>query len=164
MIIRTERPEDIAAISCLVAAAFEDTAHGSGTEAAIFVALRDSRALTISLVAEEAGDLAGHVAFSPVTVDGKDIAWFGLGPVAVLPSKQWRGIGTALIETGLEQLRTMGARGCVVLGDPAYYRKFGFECDDALRYPDAPGDYFQRIIFEGAPPSGVVAYHSAFGI
>ena len=82
------------------------------------------------------------VNFSPVLIDGEECGWFGLGPVAVEPERQRERIGTALIEHGLAHLRARGARGCVVLGDPAYYRRFGFEPDRTLAYPAAPAEYF----------------------
>jgi len=88
--------------------------------------------------------------------------WFGLGPLSVRPDRQRKGIGKALVETGLKRLRATDAAVCVVLGDPVYYARFGFVSDPALRYGDVPPEYFQRIVFSGAPPSGGMMYHSAF--
>jgi putative acetyltransferase len=102
------------------------------------------------------------VAFSPVTINGEAVRWFGLGPVSVEPAMQRRGIGRALIRDGLERLRSAGAEGCVLLGDPAYYRRFGFVSDPKLRYGDVPPEYFQRLSFNGAEPEGEVAYHAGF--
>jgi putative acetyltransferase len=163
MTIRSESPADRAGIRDLVTAAFAGAPHGSGTEAAIVEALRDAGMLTISLVAEEDGAVVGHVAFSPVRIEGAAVGWFGLGPVAVRPERQGEGIGRQLIDEGLRQLRERGAEGCVVLGDPAYYRRFGFTSDPALCYPGAPSEYFQRLGFGGPIPSGTVVYHEAFG-
>lgn len=160
--LRPERDGDAAAIRALIAAAFLGAEHSSGTEGAIVDALRASDVLTISLVAEEDGVIVGHVAFSPVAIDGANLGWFGLGPVAVSPDHQRRGIGARLIEAGLAQLRDTGAQGCVVLGDPAYYARFGFESDPALAYPDVPAEYFQRLVLAGAAPKGEVAYHQSF--
>lgn len=162
MEIRSERPSDEMAIRHLVTASFAGALHSSGTEAAIVEALRDAGALTCSLVAEEAGAIVGHVAFSPVSIDGVAGRWFGLGPVAVRPDRQQRGIGQKLIAAGLEQLQKYRAQGCVVLGDPAYYGRLGFESDPALHYPDVPAEYFQRLSFDGSAPSGTVAYHPGF--
>jgi predicted N-acetyltransferase YhbS len=165
MEIRAERSADIHAIRDVTTAAFKAAEHSSGTEASIVDALRVADALTISLVAVEGGDVVGHVAFSPVTIDS-DVAshtgWFGLGPVSVRPDCQGSGIGKALIEVGLTQLRDSGAHGCVVLGDPHYYARFGFLSDAALRYADVPPEYFQRIVFKGPAPTGSVAYHPGF--
>lgn len=73
------------------------------------------------------------------------------------------GIGAALIGAGLERLRSSGASGCVVLGDPAYYARFGFAHDPALTYPEGPAEAFRRIVFTGPAPRGPVRYHAAFG-
>lgn len=163
MQIRAEKPDDIAAIADLIRVAFAGAAHSEGTEAAIVAALRARGALTISLVAEDRGLIVGHVAFSPVRIDGTDRGWFGLGPVAVHPDRQRRGIGRMLIAAGLDLLRSQGAGGCVVLGDPAYCRRFGFASDPALRYPAVPAAYFQRVGFGSAPSlEGIVAYDEAF--
>lgn len=161
--IRPERPADAEAIAALTAAAFEGHAFSDGTEPAIPGLLREAGALTVSLVAEEEGRIAGHVAFSPVTVDGADVGWFGLGPVSVAPGLQRRGLGGALIREGLERLRGLGARGCVLLGDPGYYGRFGFEADPALRYPGPPARFFQRLVLVPPAPEGEVRFHPAFG-
>lgn len=160
--IRPERPEDADAIRAVTQAAFAGASHSSGTEAAIVDALRAAGALTVSLVALQNGAVAGHVAFSPVTIDGKAGAWFGLGPVSVRPDRQRAGVGRALIGQGLDRLKRMGAEGCVVLGDPGYYGRFGFQSDRALRYADVPPEYFQRLVFAGPAPRGEVAYHPGF--
>lgn len=162
MEIRGERPADLAAIAALVTAAFRDAPHATGTEAAIVDRLRAAGALALSLVAVVDSRIVGHVAFSPVEVDGVAAGWFGLGPVAVDPAHREKGIGAALIRRGLAHLHADGARGCVVLGDPAYYARFGFAPDPALRYPAAPPPFFQRVAFGGAEASGVIAYHPAF--
>ncbi|HUO91620.1 MAG TPA: N-acetyltransferase [Rhizomicrobium sp.] len=161
--IRNEKPHDSGAIRSITTAAFAAAEHSSGSEAAIVDALRDAGALTISLVAVESREIIGHVAFSPVTIDTRSGGWFGLGPVSVRPDRQGKGVGKALIESGLAQLKAKGADGCVVLGDPRYYSRFGFASDPKLRYGDAPVEYFQRLVFEGPPPAGQVAYHASFG-
>ena len=159
---RHEAPGDESGIDAVIRAAFAGVAHGSGTEAAIVAALRNAGALAISLVAESEGQILGHAAFSPVTIDRHPGRWFGLGPLSVLPDRQRAGIGAGLIEEGLARLAASGAKGCVVLGDPAYYRRFGFACDPALRYSAAPAEYFQSIVIAGHRPKGEVAYHEAF--
>lgn len=162
MIIRPEMADDVPAIRAVTAAAFKGMLYSSGTEATIVDALRDAGVLTLSLVAEKQGRIVGHVAFSPVTINGEAGRWFGLGPVSVEPAEQRRGIGQALIREGLERLRATGAEGCVLLGDPAYYRRFGFNSDTKLRYGDVPPEYFQRLSFTGVEPEGEVAYHAGF--
>ncbi|MEQ9812738.1 MAG: N-acetyltransferase [Azospirillaceae bacterium] len=162
MSIRDEAPADRAVIRQIIEAAFAGTPHGSGTEGAIVDALRETGTLTVSLVAEADGQIVGHVALSPVTVAGEDVGWFGLGPVSVRPERQGQGIGGALVRAGLTRLRAQGARGCVVLGDPGYYRRFGFTHDPALRFAGAPPEYFLRLSFSGTPPAGEVIYQPAF--
>ena len=82
--------------------------------------LRDHGALTISLITEDEAELVGYVAFSPVKINSEAVGCYGLGPVAVRPDRQRRGVGRALIEAGLDRLRSLNAGGSVVLGDPAY--------------------------------------------
>ena len=161
--IRPERAGDEAAIHGVVAAAFDGHPHSDGSEPGIVDALRADGDLAISLVAEEGGAIVGHVAFSPVSVSDGSQGWFGLGPAAVDPARQGEGIGTALIERGLDLLRDRGAAGCVVLGDPAYYARFGFAHDPALTYPGPPPEYFQRLVIGNSGAQGVVAYAGAFG-
>ncbi|WP_269931134.1 GNAT family N-acetyltransferase [Aminobacter sp. HY435] len=161
MKIRPEQPGDVETIRLLTQAAFKNAPHSSQTEAAIVDALRDAGALTVSLVAVEGDQIVGHVAFSPVTINGKDADWYGLGPVSVWPDRQAKGIGQALIREGLGRLKQRGAGGCVVLGDPGYYGRFGFASDPGLRYGDIPPEYFQRLAF-GPAPKGEVAYHPGF--
>lgn len=161
--LREETPADAAAIRTLITQAFASAPHASGSEAAIVDALRRRGELTVSLVAERAGRVVGHVAFSPVTVADGAADWYGLGPVAVLPDQQGQGIGAALIEAGLARLRAAAAAGCVVLGEPAYYRRFGFVHDAALRFEAAPAEYFMALPFTGRRAAGTVDYSPAFG-
>lgn len=164
MILRPESPADRAAIFSLTQMAFEGHPHSDGSEPLIIDALRDARALTLSIVADLEGQIVGHAAFSPVEWC-EQAGWFGLGPVSVLPQLQRRGIGQQLIESGLEQLRVIGASGCVVLGDPAYYGRFGFRQDARFTYRGAPAEYFGVLVFRepSAGLAGKVRYHPAFG-
>ena len=162
MEIRPERPGDEAAVAKLIEAAFANAEHRDGTEASIVEQLRTAGAMTVALVAEDEGRPVGHIAFSPVTIGGKEMGWFGLGPVAVLPDWQRRGIGSSMIEQGLDRLRALGAQGCVLVGEPAYYGRFGFAADDRLIFPGLPPEYFQALSFGGELPIGTVAYHPAF--
>ncbi len=158
--IRPAAPDNAPAIGALVTAAFENAAHSDGTEAEIVAGLRRAGDLTLSLVAEDEAIL-GHIAFSPVSISDGSGHWYGLAPVSVTPDRQSQGIGAGLVRHGLAELRSMGARGCVVLGDPAYYGRFGFVADPTLTYPGVPEGLFQRIVFGGDAPRGTVRY--AFG-
>lgn len=162
MIVRDEISTDIEAIRAVVTAAFQSAPHANGSEAAIVDALRADGALTISLVAEDHGEIVGYAAYSPVSIDGNLSGWFGLGPVAVSKRLQRQGIGKALIEAGIKRLEITGARGCVVLGDPAYYGRFGFRSDARLCFPGVPEQCFQTLLLDGEVPSGRVEYHAAF--
>lgn len=158
--IRPETSADIPSIRSLTNAAFEGVEHSSQTEGAIVDALRNDGALVVSLVAEQDSLVVGHVGFSPVRIDGEDIGWFGLGPVS--PSCQRECIGSALIRAGLEVLASRGANGCVVLGEPGYYGRFGFTSDHSLRYSDVPAQYFQSLVLGGEPAGGEVVYSKGF--
>ncbi|MEO1226301.1 MAG: N-acetyltransferase [Pseudomonadota bacterium] len=164
MIIRAEAEADHGQIRDLTRTAFAPMPYASGSEAAIIDGLRTADALTVSLVATDASQIVGHVAFSPVTIAGENVRWYGLGPVSVWPDRQRAGIGQALIREGLSQLRHLDAAGCVVLGDPAYYARFGFAADPALTYAGAPSRYFQCLSFRPPPPRGEVRFHPAFDI
>lgn len=164
MQIRPERPQDATPIRALTDAAFKDMPFSHQTEARVIDALRAAGALTLSLVATEGDDIIGHVAFSPVSINDEAGDWYGLGPVSVWPHRQRTGIGQALIRDGLQRLRSLGAGGCVLLGDPAYYRRFGFERDPDLYNVGAPPGAFQRLSLNGARPRGEVSFHPAFGV
>jgi putative acetyltransferase len=162
MRIRPEQTGDIGTIAAVTRAAFLDHPHSNQTEHFIIAALRAANALTLSLVAEVDGQVVGHIAFSPVTISDSRPGWYGLGPISVLPEKQNRGIGKSLIESGLSQLRADKAQGCVVVGDPAYYRHFDFRHSDTLTYPDLPAEYFLVLPFQAVSAQGIVSYHPAF--
>lgn len=160
--VRPESASDIAAIHALTEAAFRHAPHTARTEQFIVDALRKAGALTLSLVAEEAGRIVGHVAISPVAVTDGAPGWYGLGPISVLPAWQGRGIGSMLMHKVLQRLREMGAAGCVLVGEPAYYGHFGFKPEAGLVYPGIPPGYFQALAFGQTLPQGNVAFHEAF--
>jgi putative acetyltransferase len=136
--------------------------HTSGTEQFIVRALRNAGKLAISLVADAAGTIVGHVAVSPVSVSDGASNWFGLGPISVMPEHQRQGVGSRLMREALRVLREKGAAGVVLLGEPAYYSRFGFKVDSNLMLPGAPPAYFQSIAFNSSQPRGTVSYHESF--
>lgn len=164
MIIRPEQLPDAAAIEYVTIEAFKNAPHSSGTESFIVRELRNANALAVSLVAEAAGKVVGHVAISPVLISDGAGQWYGLGPVSVLPTCQGKGIGSQLIEAALGQLQSMSAAGCVVLGEPEYYRRFGFAPLLGLQLPGVPAEYFQAILWNSGAPHGRVTYHPAFDV
>ncbi len=162
MIIRKEHASDAPTISRITEMAFRDMQHSSHTEQYIVDALRESGNLTLSLVAEQGQAVIGHIAISPVIISPCAQGWYGLGPLSVEPNSQQRGIGSALVQAALDLLKRSGAAGCVVLGEPGYYSRFGFQHDPGLILPGIPGDYFQALSFGAPIPSGTVAYHDSF--
>jgi len=161
MDIRREIPSDFSTIRAITKAAFADMAYSSQTEAEIIDALRDADAIRLSLVATTDGEVVGNVIFSDVTIDGKE-DWVGLGPVAVKPGLQRSGIGSKLITEGLGRMRAADSLGCVLVGDPGYYGRFGFKSVPGLAYEGVPDDYVLALPFSGAAPTGQIRYHTAF--
>jgi putative acetyltransferase len=165
MLIRDERHEDAESVRAVNLAAFE-----TSEEADLVDALRDQAAPVVSLVAEDAATIVGHILFTPVTlVDGPNVPLLGLAPMAVSPGRQRQGIGSRLVLDGLERCRRAGAAAVVVVGHATYYPRFGFV--PASRFGigceyDVPDDVFLvRELHEGALRgiSGTVRYHPAFG-
>lgn len=162
MLIREETERDIAAIHALLASAFETAPHSQQTEHLIVEALRKTGNLTLSLIAEQDSELVGCIAFSPIKINGKSCDWYGLGPVAVTPDRQGMGIGSELIQYGLRHLRADDARGCVVLGEPEYYSRFGFAPLPDLKLDGVPDTYFMARPLVDEIPQGKVDYNPAF--
>jgi putative acetyltransferase len=162
MIIRKETAADIEAISEVTMAAFMTLFISNHTEQFIINALRAAGALTISLVAEIDGRVVGHVAFSPVTISDGAVGWYGLGPVSVLPEYQRQGIGKALIDKGLSLLRESGGQGCALVGDPNYYKRFGFRNYPELVHEGIFQEVFLALPFTEKVPQGTVVFHEGF--
>lgn len=162
--IRAELRADEQAIGAVTRAAFLEAEHAGHNEQDIVRALRRSGALSLSLVAvDESGEIVGHVAISPVTISDGSRDWYGLGPISVRPAMQRRGVGSELMDKALAELRERGAAGCVLVGDPRYYGRFGFLPESKLIYPGVPPEYFQALRWRGEWPRGTVKYHEAFG-
>jgi len=162
MIIREETGADMEAITEVTIKAFKNHPISDTTEHLIINTLRDADALTISLVAEADGDVIGHIAFSPVTISDGTQDWYGLGPVSVLPDYQKRGIGKSFINKGLSSLKELGAQGCVLVGDPNYYKRFGFRNFPELVYEGVPQEVFLVLPFNEKIPKGIVSFHEGF--
>jgi putative acetyltransferase len=162
MIIRNENQSDVEVISEVTIAAFKDHPISDHTEQFIIDALRNGHALTISLVAEINGQIVGHIAFSQVTVSDGSMGWYGLGPISVLPEFQRQGIGKALVSAGLSLLKAMGSNGCVLVGNPKYYERFGFKNLPDLILEGVPQEYFLALPFGESSTHGIVVFHKAF--
>lgn len=160
--IRPEKADDVEAIEKVTVEAFLNVPYAQHTEQHITKALSQANALTISLVVEVNEKLVAHVAISQVSISDKASGWYGLGPISVIPAYQRQGIGTRLIQFALSQLQSQGASGCVLLGNPNYYKRFGFKSEQGLVLPNVPAEYFQALSFGPPIPRGTVSYHPAF--
>ncbi len=162
MLIRNEAPGDAPAIARVVAEAMRLLPQATGTEARIVEKLRESGALTLSLVAEDGGEVIGYLAASAARIGAED-GWGLIGPLAVLPSRHRQGIGSALMEEAIRRLR-QGGRGAALVGDPAYYGRFGFRAFPGLHVPGCPPEVVQALPFGSVEPRGELIHHPAFGL
>ena len=164
MRVRREHARDTAAVRELNQQAF-----GTTEEAAIVDIVRMQAKPIISLVAQDADAVVGHILFSPVTIHSStDALVMGLAPMAVVPGRQREGIGSALVQTGIAECRLLGAVGIVVIGHPQFYRRFGFV--SASRFGltcefTVPDEVFMALeLVENAlrTAGGRIRYHRAF--
>lgn len=156
MIIRSEAPDDRAAIHELVSAAF-----GEAAEAELVDELRRSGDLTLSLVAVERGRIIGHIALSRMKAPFPALA---LAPLAVAPSRQRQGVGSALVREAARRAGAEGWSAIFVLGDPGYYRRFGFQVQAAGSFtsPYAGPHFMALALTSGLPNSGELRHAPAF--
>jgi putative acetyltransferase len=161
MVRQAVLPADAAAIRAVETAAF-----GQPDEAGLVEASRAQGGAWVELVAEEDGEIVGHILMNRLTVTpARPMA--GLAPVAVAPGWQGRGIGDALCRAGIEAVRALGAEAVVVLGHPEYYPRFGFSAETArtIASPYAGNAAFMALeLVPGALASPLKAdYPAAFG-
>lgn len=157
VILRDGSPADAAAVGEVVAAAF-----GRSLEADLVKRLHDEGDVAIALVAGDAGRIIGHVLFSRMAAPFPAL---GLGPVSVIPERQGEGIGSRLIRAGLARAAQGEWKGVFVLGEPAYYRRFGFDAALARGF-ESPyaGPYLMARGLGGPLPAtaGRIDYAPAF--
>ncbi|MFA9477501.1 tRNA (guanosine(37)-N1)-methyltransferase TrmD [Phycisphaerales bacterium AB-hyl4] len=163
-VLRTEQPSDIDAVDRVLREAFPTDA-----EAKLVRALRDQREAVTSLVAEVDSEVVGHVMLSPVTfADQPSVrGMVGLAPVAVRPTWQGRGIGAALVRQALAEAKQLASRAVVVLGEPTYYQRFGFEPASPLGLTSdyGSGPEFMIALLRGPLPAtwqGHIQYAKSF--
>lgn len=150
--VRDEIPGDIAAIRALNKLAF-----GQEQEANIVGALRQNGAARLSMVAIVNGRVVGHIMYSPITVAGK-LEGAALGPMAVLPEYQSKGIGSKLVKAGNARLKSEGCPYIIVLGHAEYYPRFGFKPASACGVTcewDVPDNVFMLLVLDEAKMRGV---------
>lgn len=162
VVIKSEAADDQEAIYRVTVDAFRGRPYAGGNEQDLVNRLRELDQLSVSLVAMEEDQLIGHVAFSPVSLSDGSGPWFGLGPVSVSPARQGRGVGGQLIQSGLDEIASRGALGCVLTGDPAYYQRFGFELAPENVPKSEPAEYFQLKLLSAGKAGGTFAFHPAF--
>lgn len=167
--IRAATAADGRAIDGVIRAAFAGTDFGHQGEAELVQMIEADGDASVSLVAECDGAIVGHVLFSRMDVqaDGAPVSGAGLAPVSVAPAMQGKGIGDALIRSGLAALREQGVAISFVLGHEAYYPRFGYSPELAARFisPFAGPHFMAMMLDSGAPwPLGGRAdYAPAFG-
>lgn len=161
VLIRAETDADRAAIYAITTQAFAGKPYSDGSEADLNDALREAGALLLSLVAEDEGEVVGHAAFTAAVSPNGESGWYVLGPIAVAPQRQRQGIGGHLINAGLQELAARNARGCVVLGDTAYYPQFGFDPRPDLAPPGEPPANYMVLSFR-EPPRAPLGFHPIF--
>lgn len=160
--IRDEIETDYEAITEITKAAFETVPVSRQTEHFIIKALRADNALTLSIVAEMNGKVVGHMASSAVSFSYGYEGWEGLGPLSVQPDCQSSGIGSALMRECLTRLKAVGAKGCVLVGDPGYYERFGFASWPDLTHEGVPQEYVMALAFGDERARGQVSFHPGF--
>jgi len=164
MLIRAEKENDRDAVYAVNTSAFE-----TPSEANLVDALLEQAQPVVSLVAEDNGEVVGHIMFSPVSLsEYPDLKLMGLAPMAVAPEHQRKGIGSALVRAGLEQCKQLGFAAVVVLGHPEYYPRFGFSPSSRFDIDseyEVPEDVFMAMELQPGALSGKtgrVKYHAAF--
>jgi putative acetyltransferase len=160
--IRPETSQDFKAIEQIHIAAFANHPYSRQTEHLIVNALRADGALTVSLVAEVDGAVLGHIAFSPMGLNGRECPWSLAGPLGVLPEFQRQGIGKQLVREGIDAIRKLGAEGCVLVGDPGYYTPLGFKHSAGLQMEGVPAENIMYYPITGGIPQGAISHHAAF--
>lgn len=141
--LRPENGEDAGAIHAMVQRAFDGHPYSDGDEQDVIDRLRNDGDLLLSLVATDGEQVIGQVTYSPAILATGETGWVVLGPVAVEPKFQGKGIGRALIDEGEAIMRSRGAKGITVLGNPDIYSRFGFAQDTPMRLAGELGWAFQ---------------------
>lgn len=164
MLIRVEIGIDAPGIDALLRRSF-----ASDAEAQLVHDLREDGLITLGLVAtDDEGQVVGYVAFSPVTVQGEELQWVGMAPLAVDEHYRGQGLARQLVYEGLDSLNEFGYAAVVTLGDPAFYGRLGFEpaarYDLRCRWPGTETAFQVHRLADDAlnGVNGLVEYHDHF--
>lgn len=160
--VRPEQESDWRSIHEVTRRAFEGKPYSDGDEPDLIDRLREIGALTLSLVALANGSVVGQITFSPANISSGSRSWYALGPVSVVPERQGEGIGSLLIEAGLSEITNRGALGCILTGNPNYYRRFGFELSPSNCPSNEPEENFMVRVLSTEKPVGRFSFHKAF--
>ncbi len=161
LVIREAEEADYPAIGKLL-----DEAFGGNAESRLVVQLRQDHDAVLELVAAHELEVVGHLLFSRLRVegdDGRSVDALALAPLAVQPKRQRTGVGTALMENAQKLLEARDETLCVVLGEPAYYGRFGYGRERAAGFAcEYQGEYLQALAWGEAPAAGKLVYPQAF--
>ncbi|WP_230353654.1 GNAT family N-acetyltransferase [Lelliottia sp. WAP21] len=164
MLIRVEIGIDAPGIDALLRRSFPDD-----SEARLVQDLREDGLITLGLVAtDDEGQVVGYVAFSPVSVEGEELQWVGMAPLAVDENYRGQGLARQLVYEGLDSLNEFGYAAVVTLGDPEFYRRLGFKQaahhDLRCRWPGTEAAFQLHPLADDAlnGVSGLVEYHDHF--
>ncbi len=162
ILFRPECADDYDAIYDVTKRAFAPMPFAAGDEQELIEKLREADALALSLVAERDGVVVGQITFTLAFAADHSPGWYALGPVSVEPTLKHQGIGCQLIHAGIAWLRLQGAAGCILVGNPAYYSRFGFKPFPTLAPVGEPAEYFQILPLLVEEPDVVVSFHHLF--
>jgi len=156
--IRHEKAEDRKQVNSVIEYAFKRDA-----EANLADRLRQNCISFLSMVADDNGTIVGHIMFTPVLIkNGQEAQGMGLAPMAVIPARQRQGIGTLLVESGLQILKEKGCPFVIVLGHPGYYPRFGFQPASGFnirsQWEDVPDEAFMILVLDSSPMRNVSGF------
>jgi putative acetyltransferase len=162
LLIRQERQADFADIRDITQRAFAPMPFYSGDDQDLPERFRKAGELQLSLVAVLDEKVVGHLALTKATHESQDLGWFALGPIAVEPAWQRKGIGTALIAHARDWLLSVNAKGCILVGDPGYYARHSFKVTPDHCPVREPPEYFMALELSGSIPEGRFAFSRLF--
>ncbi len=162
VLIRPETPEDHQAIFDIIQRAFAPMPYAGGDEQLLPNRFRDANILACSLVAESDSSVIGQITLTPALSADGSTGWYAIGPLAVEPALKHQGIGSMLMRAAIQWMREQAATGCVLVGNPDYYSRFGFRLYPDLAPAGEPAEFYQMLSFDDLEPNHVVHFHPLF--